>query len=230
MLFVCGDIHGKQKRLEELVLRLRACPGKKTLLVCGDFGFTFTDGELTTFRRDMAGLEGELEILFVDGNHENFDVLASLPVEEYHGALTQVLAPNVRRLLRGEIVELEGKAILGLGGARSTDRDWREEHRLATGQRLWWPEELPGPGDMENAFRSLSARRWQVDYILTHAAPAGVLDEVGLPPAHPAEREFLSGLELIRCRTDFRGWFFGHYHVDAAFETLRCLYRDVVML
>ena len=230
MLFVCGDIHGERMRLGEMILRMGNYPGPHTLLVCGDFGFTFSEEELTSLRGDMFALEGEVEILFVDGNHENFDCLNGLPVEEYRGALTQVLAPNVRRLMRGEVVELEGKTFLALGGARSTDRDWREELRVTTGQRFWWPEELPGPEAVENARANLRARGWKVDYILSHAAPAGVLKEMNLPAPHPAEREFLSGLELIRRGTEFRNWFFGHYHVDETFENCRCLYRDLVIL
>ena len=230
MLLACGDIHGKRSRLEELVVLLKGYPGKKTLLVCGDMGFTFTEEEMTTFVRDMEGLAEELEIVFVDGNHENFDCLNALPVEEYRGALTHVLGPNVRHLMRGEIIELEGKTILGLGGARSVDRDWREEHRLTTGQRIWWPEELPGQSDVERAMANLRSRAWKVDYILTHAAPAGVLKDMNLPQPQGGEREFLSGLDLIRRRAEFAGWYFGHYHVDERSGKFRCLYRDVVVL
>ena len=66
-------------------------------------------------------------VLFVDGNHENFDLLNSYPVEIWKGGKVHRVKPNITHLMRGQVFEIEGKTIFTFGGATSIDRDFRTE-------------------------------------------------------------------------------------------------------
>ena len=74
-----------------------------TLIICGDFGFLW-EGTAEE-KKALKKLEKKkYEILFVDGIHENFDLLESYPEEEYAGGRVHRIGTNLRHLMRGEDV------------------------------------------------------------------------------------------------------------------------------
>ena len=88
MIYVTGDLHGAWYDP-----RFNLLKQDDYAIICGDFGLIW-DGtlaeqiELTTFSQ-LTG-----NILFVDGNHENFSLLNKYPVEEWHGGLVQKIRPT----------------------------------------------------------------------------------------------------------------------------------------
>lgn len=63
--------------------------------------------------------------LFVDGNHEIFDLLNAYPVENWHGGKIHRIAPSIIHLMRGQLFDIEGKSFFTMGGAESHDREFR---------------------------------------------------------------------------------------------------------
>lgn len=105
-------------------------------------------------------------MLFIDGNHENFDKLNSYPIETWCGGKVHKIRNNVIHLMRGEVYCIEGNTIFVMGGGYSIDKSPSDRRSF-----------LVAPGD---AVRSgipkcpcnLQRVNYQVDYIITHTAPS----------------------------------------------------------
>ena len=54
------------------------------MIICGDFGGLWDGGQKDQHWLDWLA-EKPFTTLFVDGNHENFDLLNALPEKEWHG-------------------------------------------------------------------------------------------------------------------------------------------------
>ena len=58
----------------------------------------------------------------MQGNHENYDMIAEYPVEEWHGGkVRHIVRDKVILLERGQVFEIEGKTFFTFGGASSHD-------------------------------------------------------------------------------------------------------------
>ena len=143
----------------------------------------------------------------MDGNHENHELLASLPVEEWHGGLVHRVSESILHLMRGQVFDLDGLSVFAMGGAESVDRQWRVPYRS------WWPEEIPSADERALAETNLAARGWRVDYVVTHEAPYRVLDLM-YGDDQAASDEFPRWLDGIASRLTFDVWYFGHHHID----------------
>lgn len=234
--WVTGDLHGELP--ETCRLADHRWPAAETLterdyaIVCGDFGYVWCGGVVDDVNLDWFA-ERPWTTLFVDGNHENHELLSSYPVERWHGGLTHVIRPNVRHLMRGQVFDdIAGARVLAMGGASSHDREWREEGVS------WWPEELPNEKDFAECRRNLDACGWKVDYVVTHEAPADVADRL----CEQKGREFDAAnggdchqrfLQELYDRLDYRHWYFGHYHANCDIADARemtLIYGRVIRL
>ena len=243
MIYITGDTHG---RFEKFMRKTLILTENDSVIICGDFGGVWDGSE--TERRVISWLAKlPCTILFVDGNHENYDMLNALPTEEWHGGKIHRIAPNVIHLMRGQVFEIEGKRFFTFGGASShdisdgilepDDPDFeRKEAHLWWMNALyrvnhvsWWKEELPSDEEMEEGIRNLEKVGNSVDVILTHCAPTSVQDIFG---ESFYERDRLTDyLEKIKNTVDFKKWFFGHYHNDYVVDDkFVMMYRDVTGL
>lgn len=227
MIYITGDCHGDYTRFS-----VKRFPEQKELkksdymIVCGDFGFWHDTGEQRWWLKWLT--EKPFTILWVDGNHENFDLLKTYPVEEWHGGKVQYITPSVLHLMRGQVYEIEGKTFFTFGGARSHDaaavldpnepdfqyrkkrlKKWKVPYRVS--HVSWWQEELPDEEEMEEGVRNLERHHNRVDYIVTHCAPVS-LENVILKENRESNvlTRYLEA--QIRNQVDYEGWFFGHYH------------------
>ena len=90
------------------------------MIVCGDFGCVWNGDKSDDTQLDR--LEAlPFTVLFVDGNHENFDALNKYPVEEWRGGKAHKIRPQVIHLIRGQVLELQGRSFFTMGGAQSYD-------------------------------------------------------------------------------------------------------------
>ena len=138
------------------------------IIVCGDFGFIWQGGDKE--RKMLKTLaKKKYTIAFVDGCHENFDLLESLPVEEWNGGRVHRLGRHIFHLMRGEVFTIEGKKIFAFGGGHSQDFEYRME------LDSWWRQERPTKQEIQTAIDHLEARGNKVDYVLTHTPPERVL-------------------------------------------------------
>ena len=243
MIFVTGDTHGTKDYLK---LHAEFWPEGQTLtrddylIVCGDFGGVWDGGDRD--RTILSWYESQpWTTLWVDGNHENHDIIDELPVTERFGGRVQVAPgyPHVIHLMRGEVYDLplskrETVSAFVMGGAQSTDRVWRVEGES------WWEREMPDDQEYDNATANLDACDWSVDYVFTHDIPWNMTVDAlewdyFIEQGDPEKNELSGFLQYVDERLDkdrLEMWYAGHYHIDALVgDDQHCvLYQEVVEL
>ena len=106
MVYLTGDTHGDIQRFKQG--KLRWLGKKDTVVVLGDFGFVW-DGSAAERKRLDWLRKRPYTVLFLDGSHENYDLLAQYPETELFGGRVQSLGGNVYHVCRGSVLELEGR-------------------------------------------------------------------------------------------------------------------------
>ena len=222
MIYITGDTHGEYNDTVRRFAENGVAKGD-TVIVCGDFGFVGRIGGKHQYYLKQLAKE-EYTILFVDGNHENFDMLETYPVVELFGGKAHKIADNIYHLMRGQIFDIEGKRYFVFGGAYSIDKKMRIEGKS------WWPQELPVKEDYDEAAANLKKAGYKVDHVLTHTIPDSMIYRIGkLPDPHDAE---LTGyFEWLSRELDFRSWFAGHWHINRSFDDkFHILYDKMIAL
>ena len=80
-------------------------------MVLGDFGFVW-DGSREEQKKLDWLRKRPYTLLFLDGSHENYDLLKQYPTEERFGGKVQALGGNVYHVCRGSVLELEKVSVL----------------------------------------------------------------------------------------------------------------------
>ncbi len=243
MIFITGDCHGDYRRLSTQNFPIqKKLTRNDYIIVCGDFGFWNPSREQDWWLDWLSAKP--FTLLWVDGNHENFDLLKEYPIHSWKGGKVQYIRDNVVHLMRGQIFELEGASFFTFGGARSHDiqdgiLDIDDEDFAETSRQLrardalfrvnhisWWKEELPDKQEMDEGKENLEKHGWQVDYIITHCAPTAFLEDLQALPDLMTDY-----LEEIRRRCEYKKWFFGHYHDNRELtEKDRLLYEQILRI
>ena len=164
MIYITGDIHGDFTRFRSPVLRkLRK---NDALIVCGDFGFIWDGSEK---EKKLLKKIGKLRynVLFVEGSHDNYDLLEDYPVEEWCGGKTRPISGRLRQLMRGQVFEIAEKTVFAFGGGQSDDTTVE----LVEGEN-WWRREIPSEHELEEGLRNLEQAGNRVDIVVTYEPPS----------------------------------------------------------
>ena len=221
MIYITADTHGERERFEEKAVR-RLNKGD-TLIVLGDFGFLW-DGSKAEQKKLAWLARRRYRILFLDGCHDNYDLLREYPVEPFCGGKARHIAGNLYQVVRGSVLEIEGKRLLCFGGGESFDKEDLDEGLN------WWRAELPTSDELDWCEENLAACGGRVDYVLTHDAPAGLLAFSQL-----AEKPQINWLhtffDQLTRRLQYKVWYFGRYHRDLHLsQKARAVFCDVIPL
>lgn len=225
MIWLCGDTHGKIDfgKVEEFFDAIGShedISKDDYLIILGDAGVCWdggiTDSVVQELLHDLPCM-----VLFIDGNHENFDELEQYPVEEWHGGKVQFIREDIMHLMRGQVFEIEGKTFFTFGGGNSVDK------RERTPYITWWPQEMPSEEEYEEGLRNLEKVDWSVDYVLTHTCPEYIAHML-VTDVYPGEGELQRYFDEIAQKLEFDMWYFGHWHLDQIEENFRCLWYDIV--
>lgn len=222
MIFVTGDTHGSIDihKLNRKNFDYEGMTRDDYIIITGDFGFVWYGKKDEWWLKWLSELP--CTILFCDGNHENFDLINSYPVEEWHGGKVHFIRENVIHLMRGEIYDIDGEKFFVFGGATSIDRYLRKEGVS------WWPQELPTWDECEYALDNLKKHDWKVDYVITHCAPDNIQYRINPMFQHDIATNLLFTVDK---ELDFKHWYFGHYHIDKAVDDKHtALYNDVIKI
>lgn len=234
MIFVTGDIHGKheveQRFSKQYFPRQKELTKDDYVIICGDFGLVWNGFDTERYLLDWLE-EKPFSTLWIDGNHENFDLLNRYPTETWQGGKVQFIRPSVIHLMRGQVFTIDGCRLFTMGGARSHDIDGgilepddpdlkrkkKTLNQLGRSYRInhisWWAEEMPNEIEFEEGKKNLALHENKVDYILTHEAPAYTKALLEIKPAE--ERDPLAEyLQKIKEIVEYRKWYFGHHHLD----------------
>ena len=150
MIYITGDTHIPHDISK---LNMTNFPEQKNMthndyvIVLGDLGLYWSKDK--TFEHWNKWLQNKnFTLLWIDGNHENFDWINSMPVTDWHGGKVHQNG-NIIHLMRGNCFEIEGKHFLALGGAASYDKALRHEGVS------WWKEEEWNYQEQEFLFDNL---------------------------------------------------------------------------
>lgn len=187
------------------------------LIITGDFGGIWSGDE-----RDDEWLDWlekkNFTTLFVDGNHENFDLLNAMPVGAWNGGNVHFVRPSVIHLMRGQVFTINKLKFFTFGGGYSIDKARR------TPGLSWWAAELPTWNEIEEGLTNLDLHDWVVDYVVTHTGPSSTGRQLGYTPI---DGELNQYFEDIRSKLQFKRWFLGHYHQDVHFGDMVALYHNI---
>lgn len=246
-VFATGDCHGNFLRFnKEYFPEQTEMTREDYMIILGDFGGIWDGSKKEGEQLDRLE-DKPYTALWIDGNHENYDLIAEYPVSEWHGGKAQFIRPHVIRLMRGQVFNIQGYDFFVMGGASSHDiRDGildpddedfayklRQYKRLGAQFRVnhwsWWSEELPSDAEYEEARYNLEKAGHKVDYILTHCAPSSIVDALsGGTYAHDRLTDFL---EEVKNTADYHYWLFGHYHDNKAIDAKHILlYEQIVQI
>ena len=206
MVYITGDTHGDISWFKNP--KLKKLGEKDILIICGDFGFLWNP-KSEAEKKNLEILKSKkYTICFLDGAHENFDMLDAYTPYRWKGGNAHKIANNIFHLMRGEIFTLDNKTFFVMGG-ESDDRDMREPGVS------WWEEEMPNAEEIKNAEDNLKDANYNVNYILSYEAPAVAKDFLKLHLKEAAKISPLNTyLQELTKNVDYYHWYFGSLHTD----------------
>ena len=232
-IFVCGDIHADISHISKKTMKKQniILTENDYLIILGDFGGVWYYPE-SRFYKENVYLQKWLSnqpwtTLFVDGNHENHDLLNQYSVEEWNGGnVHHIVKDKIIHLMRGQIFNIDGQTIFTMGGAQSHDMEIRQEWIN------WWRTELPSFQEYETAINNLEKNNWKVDYVLTHCCSSSGAKELLQEKYNSADESLLEAFfEGLTKNLTYNRWYCGHYHMNKNISNnTTVLYHKIIPL
>lgn len=226
MIYITGDLHGShdiRKLNTKNFPEQREMTKADYLIVAGDFGLVWSNDKEDNFWLDWLEKKS-FTVLFIDGNHENFNLLNEYPVEEWNGGKVHFIRPSVIHLMRGQVFELQGKKIFTFGGAASRDRQYRKPNVS------WWPQEIPTEAEFQEGIKNLQKHDMTVDYIVTHTAPVEVVSQINVLLGEKTYDTTSQMLDFFMKKVYYKHWYFGHFHTNKKTGKFTALYDNIELL
>jgi predicted phosphodiesterase len=226
MIFL-GDTHGNNNYIKWYIKNRKI--ENTNIIHVGDFGVGFIGefqernnlGEFNKFLREKG-----ITLYVFRGNHDNPDYFKG---QYFDGPMAFT---NIKLCPDYTILELEGKKILGVGGAISIDRIPRRKMnmdaaRVGGEQRYHW-------GDEEFVLDEEKTREFRdIDIVVTHTAPEFVYPvnsgktwpfivqqfidggDVNLGQDLMDERAKVTEFHrILQKENNIKWWFYGHFHTE----------------
>lgn len=214
-------MHGEEERLYSRSMK-KLSEGD-TLIVCGDFGFVWDGSAKEKKILEYLGSR-KYNVCFIDGTHENFDLLEKCRMTVWNGGKVHRVSGNLFHMMRGQIFTIEGYRIFTFGGGESTDREMRTEHIS------WWKEEMPTPAELEEGAKAIDEVDCDVDFIITHEPPSIVKSTMLLRAGETDSVNKLNGyFEQLNRVCKFKHWYFGSMHEDRIITNVHtAVFEDVI--
>ncbi len=260
MIYITGDCHGEFQRFHKSKLACQPFQLNKEdyVIVTGDFGLLWSESQIdeTAFWIDLLKKQPAI-ILWITGNHENYDLISAYPITEWNGGkVRHIVKDKIILLERGQVFEIDGKKFFTFGGASSHDAEggildredpdyrdmvWYMEAKgisYRVNHLSWWAQELPSEEEMEEGWMNLELHDYKVDYVITHCASNRVQEMIqktifakfGYNSSH--KKDILTAyLEEIEGKLSYEHWFCGHYHINHLIDGKHTvLYENIVPL
>lgn len=207
---MCGDTHGNGNHIRHLfATALRnEC---QAIFVLGDFGYWEHGREGVEFldRVNDRAAEVDTEIYFLDGNHDKTGLLLERYGDRRDDEGFMLVRDHIHYAPRGHRWTWAGVRFIALGGAYSTDKQWRLDRERKTGKpgSLWFPEEEMSDEDMA----AVLADGTPVDVMLAHDKPRASnpgWNREDLPECWPNQDRLQRAVAALRPRL----YLHGHLH------------------
>ena len=221
--FVTGDKHGDFSSIYDFIDRMDFNYEEINILILGDCGLFWRDDKRDAeFKIKFHELNYKFHIYFIDGNHENFNILNSLSNNE--NKIIDI-SNHIHYIKRGTILDLPIGKCLFLGGADSVDKIFRKK------DIDWWENERITDKDIEN----IPAGKY--DYLFTHCTNYNTcknfrhllytIEVKENEENHISEKK----LDELNKKITYNKNFFGHYHINKELDKNHyCLYNDIIEL
>lgn len=225
-IFITGDKHGTFNPLFGFAEKVEL-KSTDVLIIAGDAGYVWNDDyryKVDTLEQIFPGT-----VAFIDGNHENHVLLNSLNTSQWNGGKVHQVGERVYHMMRGEFYSIYGKNFFTFGGARSNDKDRREEGVS------WWKEEEPTLAEIEYGKEQLMKHSNKIDYIITHETPLFARSFISrfkhIEHDYHLPSLFNDWYKMISEGLRFKKWYFGHMHVDKLITPqLRGLHNEILLV
>lgn len=243
MIYITGDCHADYRKFStDNFPEQKEMNRDDFVIVCGDFGI-WHDTPEERYWFDWLSKK-PFTLLFVDGNHENFDRIYSdeFEVVDFHGGKAHQIREGLYHLMRGHVFELCGKKFFAFGGASSHDIDdgildaddrktinhWRNLGKIFRVNHVsWWKQELPSEEEMEFGLKTLAEHGNKVDFIISHCCPQQIASV--LSNGYYKPDSLTSYFNIVAGTVDFSRWLFGHYHDNqVVMSKFIMLYEQIV--
>jgi DNA repair exonuclease SbcCD nuclease subunit len=220
-MYITGDLHGTvdYKKLFPSKFDSSKLTKSDYLIISGDFGGIWSGSENDKWIQNWLKKQ-PYTTLFIDGNHENFNLLNSYKTETWNGGKVHKIAKSIYHLMRGQVFVIDGIKIFTMGGATSIDK-----HMRVSGLS-WWEEELPSNKEYDEALNNLDNNNWEVDLVITHTAPSDIIEKLGYTPKDESLNKFF---DELKSKLTYRKWFFGHFHKDVDVDEKHILLYDRII-
>ena len=225
MIYITGDIHCP---IDVHKLNTREFPQQKNmtkkdyLIICGDVGLTWYYKTDKRIKEDLYWQKWfnskKFTTLFIDGNHENFDILNNLEQVNMFGGKVGKVSDSIYHLKRGEIYTIEDKKFFCFGGAESIDKSKRIE------KYDWWKEELPTQEELNYALANLKKHKNKVDYIISHCGSNKTQSKIQKYNSDILSNFFDNIEDIVK----FKHWYFGHHHIDKIIDEKHTVLFNVI--
>jgi hypothetical protein len=211
LIFVTGDTHSYSdihKLGSKNFPQNKSLTKEDYLIITGDFGLVWDNRKDEKYWLDWLSKKN-FTTLFIDGNHENFDLLGNYPVEEWCGGKVHFINKSVIHLTRGQVFNINSVKVFTFGGAQSHDKNFRIEGKT------WWAQEIPTTEEFEQGLINLAKHNWNVDFVMTHTCSASTLIQLNQIFNRATQPDLLNDyLQSIQEKLSYRHWYFGHFHKD----------------
>lgn len=206
MIYITGDVHGDQSRLSED--KLKFMKARDTLIISGDFGFIWDDSKNEDKILRNLG-KRKYNICFIDGTHENFNVLNNFPAEDWNGGKARNICGNLYHLMRGQIYTIEGLKVFTMGGGELPEQETRikgdEYEHLET----------PAKEELLAAVTRLEKVKFNVDIIITHEPPSKTREFLMMQKNETFSVSALNAFfDELAFQCEYKKWYFGSMHID----------------
>ena len=198
-------------------INLFADAGIDEIYHVGDFGF-FADESGSDFLRATDNILHfhDMKIYVTPGNHEDYDLLAGIPLSEDG---LQWVTRRIAVMPRGYRWAVDGREFVSLGGAASITY-------LSQYEGIdWWPAERITEADLHEV-------SWggEADFMITHEAPLGIRqldiikaesasdwEPVELRYAYLSQKMMSVAVDIVRPKMLFHGHYHHGYQEDVLF-------------
>lgn len=213
-------MHGDISRFNDS--RIKKLKKGDFLIVCGDFGFIWDGSKKEKSILKKIGRK-RFYTLFVEGCHENFDLLDSYPEDNFFGGRVNVISGRLMRAKRGSMFKLQGLRFFLFGGGQTKEIDIRQE------SKTWWEAELPTSEEVRQGIEALAKNGNETDYIVTHEPPASMKEFLDFEVRQISHMHTF--FDAVKNDCKFKMWFFGKAHKNKLIPPrYQCLFDEVVCI
>lgn len=258
MIYCTGDCHGDFKRFNKknrLKLKYDLMEDDY-VIICGDFGFLWIEDK--EFQYNLDWMERlPFTILWVQGNHENYNMIKQYPIEMWNGGkVRHIIKDKIILLERGQIFNIQGSTFFTFGGASSHDisggiLDRNDPEFRAKRERAyllqkpfrilneeWWTEELPSEEELQEGLNNLEKCGFKVDYVISHCVSNRIQHKLEtyyenvLDYQNVLQQDILTDyFDMLEDKLIYKHWFCGHYHEDYEVDDMHTvMYYRIVSL